>query len=296
MSSLNQHIRLSDGRKLSYDERGPSSGKALFYFHGSPSCRTESNLFVGAALLASLEVRLIAIDRPGFGSSDPQSGRRILDWPQDVLALADHLQIERFSILAYSLGGPYGLACAFAIPDRLDRVGIVSGAALFTDTERMAQVNPRTRSFLTLPREKPWAARIFLAIMLGWMPRLAPEKFIAAAASALPAPDQKTVLSDPEFRRGFLDMVRTAVQGGTGAAYRESLLAVTDWGFRLEDIRMPVHLWHGALDQNIPVEMAHHAARAIPACDASFYPEEGHLSLFKNHAAEILRRLTEAST
>lgn len=73
----------------------------------------------------------------------------------------------------------------------------------------------------------------------------------------------------------------------------ESLLAVTEWGFRLQDIHQPIHLWHGEMDQNIPVDMARHAASAIPQCEAKFYPNEGHLSLFKKYAAEIIGALVE---
>lgn len=58
---------------------------------------------------------MIAPDRPGMGTSADQNDRRILDWPADVLTLAEQLKIERFSILAYSLGGPYGMTCAYAI-------------------------------------------------------------------------------------------------------------------------------------------------------------------------------------
>ena len=87
-------------------------------------------------------------------------------------------------------------------------------------------------------------------------------------------------------------MVREAMRQGTRGAFHESLLTVTDCRFRLQDIHMPVSLWHGEADQNIPVEMARFAAAALPQCEAKFYPEEGHLSLFKKQAEEILRALT----
>jgi pimeloyl-ACP methyl ester carboxylesterase len=86
-------------------------------------------------------------------------------------------------------------------------------------------------------------------------------------------------------------MVREAMRQGTRGAFHESLLTVSDWGFRLQDINMPVLLWHGEKDQNIPAAMAHYAATTIQNCEAGFYPEEGHLSLFKKHAEEIMHRL-----
>jgi pimeloyl-ACP methyl ester carboxylesterase len=291
MSKLNQQLQLPDGRRLGYDERGPSNGKPLFYFHGSPSSRIESTLYVSEGSLQSLNVRLIAVDRPGMGLSDFQPNRRLLDWSQDVLALADHLKIERFAILAYSLGGPYGLACAHAIHDRLTKVGIVSGSAMFTAPELLKNINEGTRRFLNMPRENPLASRLFLGMVLGIMPRIAPNKFIAQANSFLPAPDREIVLPDTEFQMGFIRMVREAMRQGTRGAFHESLLTITDRGFRLQDIQMPILLWHGESDQNIPVEMAHYAATAIPKCEAEFYPNEGHLSLFKKNAEKIIHKL-----
>jgi pimeloyl-ACP methyl ester carboxylesterase len=291
VSKFNQQFQLPDGRKLCYDERGPADGKPLFYFHGSPSSRVESILYVSDELLQSLNVRLIVADRPGMGLSDFKPNRRILDFPRDILALADHLNIECFAILAYSLGGPYGLACAFAIPERLTRVGIVSGAAMFTEPELMKNINEGTRKFLTMPRESPFMSRLFLRLMLGVMPRLAPRQFVAGAASVLPASDREIVDSDSEFQQGFIRMVREATRQGTRGAFHESLLSVTERGFRLEDIQMPILLWHGEADQNIPVEMARYMESAIPNCEAKFYPNEGHLSLFKKNAEEMVYSL-----
>ena len=290
MSKLNQQFQLPDGRRLGYDERGSPNGKPLFYFHGSPSSRVESALFVSEEALQALNVRLIAVDRPGLGLSDFQPDRRFLDWPQDVLVLADHLGIERFAILAYSLGGPYGLASAYAIPERLTKVGIVSGAAMFTKPELVKNINAGTRRFLNLPRENPMASRLFLG-MLGVMARIAPNQFIAQANSLLPAPDREIVLLSPERQKGFIRLVREAMRQGTRGAFHESLLTISESGFHLQDIRMPVYLWHGEVDQNIPVKMARYAATSIPNCDAKFYPGEGHLSLFKKNAEEIIRKL-----
>ncbi len=291
MPKLDQQFQLPDGRRLGYDEYGPSDGKPLFYFHGSPSSRVESTLYINEELLLPLNVRLIAVDRPGMGLSDYQTNRRILDWSQDVIALANHLNMERFSILAYSLGGPYGLACAFSISERLHKVGIVSGAALFNESELMNNINEGTRQYLTMPRENPRLSRLFLWMMLGVMPRIAPNRFIAQANSLLPKPDRPIVAADPVFQQGFLRMLREALRQGTRGPFHESLLSVSDWGFRLQDIQIPVNLWHGEADQNIPVEMARFAASAIPKCEAKYYPNEGHLSLFKKNAKEIVYAL-----
>jgi pimeloyl-ACP methyl ester carboxylesterase len=74
-----------------------------------------------------LEVRLIAVDRPGYGMSDAKRGRTLLDWPDDVIELADALSLEKFAVMGVSGGGPYGLSCAFKIPERLTKTVIVGG-------------------------------------------------------------------------------------------------------------------------------------------------------------------------
>lgn len=293
MSSLDQQLSLPDGRKLGYAVRGPTSCKSLFYFHGSPSSRLESRLFLDEELLQSLNVRLIALDRPGMGFSDFQPNRRLLDWPQDVLALADHLDIKRLAVLGYSLGGPYILACAYAVPERLTKAGIVSGAGLFTIPELVQNVNEGTRRFLSLPREKPWLSRLFLGTMLGLMPRIAPGLFIKNALALLPEPDRQLIAADRQVQKQFAHMVREAMRQGTRGAHHDSLLTVTDPGFRLQDVATAVRLWHGEADQNIPVAMARYMAKALTNCQAEFFSDEGHISLFKKHAAEIVQSLTE---
>jgi pimeloyl-ACP methyl ester carboxylesterase len=291
MAGLNQRFQLPGGRRLGYNEYGVVGGKPVFYFHGSPSARIEFELFGDDAQMREIGAWLIAVDRPGMGLSDFQPDRRLLDWPQDVVALANHLEIDRFAVLAYSLGGPYGLASADAIPDRLTNVGIVSGAALFKDPTLMEGLNKGTRRYLTLPREHPTLARIFLWILAATV-RYAPRIAIANASALLPEADRK-VVAKPAIQKGFIAMVREAMRQGTHGAFIESLLTVTDWGFRPEDIHMPVRLWHGEEDQNIPVAMAHHLTTALPHCEASIFPAEGHLSLIKKQLGEIIQSLTE---
>ena len=122
-----QTIRLKDGRTLGYAEYGTPQGKPVFYFHGFPSSRIDWPLFDTDGMAERINARIIAADRPGYGLSDFKRGRKILDWPDDVIELADALHIERFSVLGISGGGPYALACACRIPARLTTAAIVCG-------------------------------------------------------------------------------------------------------------------------------------------------------------------------
>jgi pimeloyl-ACP methyl ester carboxylesterase len=119
------NLSLSDGRKLGFAEFGEMQGKPVFYFHGFPGSRLEARL--AEKISRDSHIRFIGIDRPGFGVSGFKPKRTLLDWPDDVIELADALGIDRFSTLGVSGGGPFAAACAHQIPDRLISVGIVCG-------------------------------------------------------------------------------------------------------------------------------------------------------------------------
>jgi len=290
MSTLNQQMRLADGRVLGYNEYGPSDGTPLFYFHGTPSSRVEFSLFGSEEMLQDLNVRVIAPDRPGMGLSDYQPNRRFLDWTKDVIALADHLKIERFAVLGYSGGGVYAVVCAHSIPERITKAGVVSGTAPFTHPGLTDTIPADNLRFFAFSYEKPWLSHLFLN-MMGVMSRLAPKQVIANALTTLPEPDRKLVESEPEFQKGFLAMIQEAVRKGPRGGQHDTRLMVTDWDFRPQDIQIPVYWWHGEEDRNAPIAMGRYMAESIPNAQAKFFVNEGHLSLFKKNSEAIFRTL-----
>src|SRR5215212_8514750 len=118
-------IQLHDGRTLGYIDYGSPDGNTLFYFHGHPGSQLEAGFLAKAA--SNQSVRLIGIDRPGLGLSTFKPGRSILDWPNDVVELANRLHINQFAVVGFCGGSLYALACAYTIPTHLTACGIVSG-------------------------------------------------------------------------------------------------------------------------------------------------------------------------
>ncbi|RHZ52341.1 hypothetical protein CDV55_103428 [Aspergillus turcosus] len=119
-------LPLPDGRKLGYAQYGSLTGRPIFYLHGLPGSRLEAAGF--DELGQELGARVIGVDRPGIGWSSPHPGRRLLDHPKDIDHLAKHLELDEYSVLGISAGGPYALACAAALPhERLKCVSIVCG-------------------------------------------------------------------------------------------------------------------------------------------------------------------------
>ncbi len=277
-------LRLDDGRLLGYTVYGDPEGQPVFYFHGFPGSRVEAHLADGVA--SRLGMRLIAIDRPGFGLSDFQPRRTLLEWPDDVVKLADALGINRFGAIGVSGGGPYAAACALRIPQRLNAVAIVCGLGPLQTpggTDRMIRYNDWT---FFLGRRLPWFAKIFFWRMARRV-RCNPEGMLRRISGALPDPD-RAVLAKCEVITVLKDNVIEAFRGGSRGAACELLLLTRPWGFSLADITVGVKLWHGEQDLSVPPSMGRFLARAIPDCRVVFYPNEGHFSLVINHMEEIL--------
>ncbi len=147
---LNQTLELSDGRKLGFAEFGDLNGKPFFHFHGHPGSRYEILLYGDKPTKLGLHV--IAVDRPGIGLSDFKPKRKLLDWPDDIVELADHLCIDKFVVEGISGGGPYAAACAYKIPQRLECCAIVAG---------MGPINMRKKEMMRSNRVGLFIARWF---------------------------------------------------------------------------------------------------------------------------------------
>jgi pimeloyl-ACP methyl ester carboxylesterase len=275
MTTTGTH-QLHDGRTLGYAEFGKPEGRALFYFHGHPGSRLEARFLAAEAEAAG--VRLIGVDRPGMGLSTFKSGRRLLDWPDDLIELADHLHIDRFSVVGFSGGGPYALACAYRIPVRLESCGIAAG---------VGRIN--------------W----FLAFLSQWMPYLIlpmsarlfntqekAEETLTRFTKSWVEPDRKSLLQPGIKELMAASLVEALRQGAKGAAHDGALLGQS-WGFRPEEIDFsPIYLWHGGLDNEVPIAQGRAVAEGLAHCIMMYYPEDGHISLIATHAHEIVSSLT----
>jgi pimeloyl-ACP methyl ester carboxylesterase len=281
MITSDRTVLLGDGRRLGYAEWGDPAGRPLLYFHGWPGARVEGRLADDAAMAGG--VRLIALDRPGMGLSDFQPRRGLVDWPDDVVEVAAALGLDRFAVLGISGGAPYAAACAWKLPERLTRAGIVSSLAPLDVPGVIAGMGRRNRwSFELMGRLAP--ARRALMGTVELSVRRHPERALERGVSA--AADRK-YLSRPEVRTILADSLSEAFRSGSRGPAWETGLYVRPWGFRVQDIRTPVYLSHGEADENAPVAMGRWLAAAIPDCAAVFHPGEGHLH-FVDRLPEIL--------
>jgi pimeloyl-ACP methyl ester carboxylesterase len=280
-SHTDRTIRLRDGRRLGYAEWGDPGGRPLFYFHGWPGARVEGRL--GGVAARARGVRLIALDRPGMGLSDYQPRRTLVDWPDDVVQLAAALGLDRFAVLGISGGGPYAAACAWKLSERLTGAGIVSGLAPVDAPGAFAGMGRQNQVMFRLVGRLAVLRRVLMATTAVSV-RRHPDRVLARGVAA--AVDKK-YLDRPVVRAVLVESLSEAFRSGSRGPAGEMGLYARPWGFRLEDIRAPVHLWHGEQDVNAPATMGRYMATVIPKCQARFYPGEGHLH-FVDRLPEIL--------
>jgi pimeloyl-ACP methyl ester carboxylesterase len=289
---LGTTVRRPDGRALGYAEFGAADGTPIVSVHGYGDSRLTRHPV--DSLTASLNVRLITLDRPGVGLSDYRPAHSLLDWADDVAILADHLDLGRFAVFGWSGGGPHALACAYRVPDRLAAVGVVAGFAPFDRPRATEGMRDDMRKFLPLLRRLPWLSHLATASLPRAYRRDPAAAFAQQFGKGLPDTDRRA-LEEPLIRANLLAGAVEAVrQGSRGLATDMQLFLARPWGFGLEEIRVPVHLWYGDADTLVPPQMGQYLAAKIQGSHLTLYPGEGHM-IFYRHWNEILATLAAAA-
>lgn len=271
-------VRVPDGRSIAVEEYGDPAGPIVLYFHGWPACRLE------AGLIPDLPVRLLALDRPGYGRSSPHPGRSLLDWANDVAYVTERLGIDRFHVVGLSGGGPYATACAHALPNRVLSLSLVSPVP---PPELVPHRAAGVGHLFRLGRHPRLAHRLFSVARPLLRRRIITPRTVVGSG----LPESDLAVLDPAmlaalglvWREGF----RRSIQG----ALSDAQVYARPWGFDVSEIKVPSSLWFGGRDSLIP-EAALAPFAAIPGIAWHRLPEDGHYSLALRHAGAILTELT----
>jgi pimeloyl-ACP methyl ester carboxylesterase len=278
-------VRLRDGRRLGYAERGAPDGHPVLDFHGNPGSRL--SFWGNDEVIGASGARLIAVDRPGIGLSDPQPGRRIVNWPADVAELADALGLDRFAVMGHSVGGAYAAACAEALPDRVAASGLVSPIIPLDSPQAVDELGKPGQWLLA--RDRPRLLRVSIRTLF-LLARLTPN-FSRRVFAAKSTPAEKAISSRPEVMRRALASARESTRQGAHGLVDDMRVAMRPWGFDPARIRVPVVIWQGDQDSSIRESWGEWWAEAVPGAELVRCPGEGHL-LIEERMGEILETLT----
>jgi pimeloyl-ACP methyl ester carboxylesterase len=284
-------IEASHGRALAFEEVGDPGGAPVFVIHGTPGCRLNGR-HPDLSRVRAAGLRLVTYDRPGYGRSTRQPGRRIVDCVGDVAAIADALEIERFAVSGGSGGGPHALAIAARLPERVTRVACVVGAAPYVaeDLDWFAGMDPVN------VKEFGWAVG-GEAILAPELRRLAQESLdrvdedpTALVADVELSETDRTVLTDPGVREVLRASTREMFAAGAWGWVDDDLAFIWPWGFDLQELRVPVEIRYGAADVLVPAAHGEWLGAHVPGAEVFVDEDAGHLSTPDQHL-EMLRTL-----
>ncbi|MEC3920272.1 alpha/beta fold hydrolase [Nocardia sp. CDC160] len=270
---------------------GDHTGYPVLAFHGSPGCHVEAVAFADAPAAAA-GLRLVAVDRPGMGMSELAPQRQVIEWTETVAAVADHFGFDEFAVLGASGGGPYAMACAHALPDRVSSCVLVSSLAPVTDAAAADSGEGKRAGGLMILRLFPFLARPVARRLSSIVKK---DRGVAAMIAQMSQADQDRIARDDQLRADITANIRTAfVPGSRGTAADMQRLFARPWGFDPADIVVPTVIWHGTRDANVPVGDGRRLAAMIPGAQMRLVEGAGHL-LFVDHAAAVLDTVRQRS-
>ena len=285
-----QTLLLPSGRRLGIAEQGDPRGVPILFFHGFMGSRLQCP--PDGTITSALGVRLIAVDRPGIGLSDPVKDRRLVNWANDIKMLAEALHLTRFAILGWSAGAPHALVCAALVPQQVVALGLASPmGGWFVGPGATQHISKESQGITTLVRFAPWTLRLVFKL-LQWRMAHAPERLVEGALAELPARDQAT-LADPVLRRWLIETASEPFRAGIGGVYEDTLVVARPWGFAPETIETPAWVWQGEADTSVLPALGEELAQELRHCSLIRLPGEGHFLVF-THWQTILQTLALA--
>jgi pimeloyl-ACP methyl ester carboxylesterase len=283
---LEGNIAVGDDRQIGFAEFGDPQGRAIFWLHGTPGARRQIPM-EARVYAENANIRLIGIDRPGIGSSTPHQYDTVFAFADDLRTIADTLGIDHMVLVGLSGGGPYTLACAAAMPERVVAAGVIGGVAPTMGSDAisggvMGNVGVRVAPLLQVAGAPLRLAASALIRLI--RPVASPAADLYGRVS--PEADRR-LLARPEIKAMFLDDLLNGSRKQMAAPFSDIVVFARDWGFRLDEVKVPIRWWHGDHDHIVPFEHGRHVVSRLPDAELYHLPGESHLAGL-GRAEEIL--------
>ena len=273
-------VLLPDGRTLGLTRYGNPAHRPVVFHHGFGSSGLE--LPDDAALLARLRLQILAPDRPGGGQSSVYRRLTFPSFADDVVAMLDALEIrEPVGVMGWSVGGVHALALAARHPARVAAGQLLSTCLPLGERAAYQHLSPLWKLLRWGQLAFPWLNRTtFLWLSRQWArhPDRTIDWFIRLMCS-----------EEARVTAGHRALLRDAAVAGFANHGRGVYDDAQAWcrppGFRTEDVRAPVRLWHGQADGvwapgNIP-----YLAARLGGAPVHLLPAQGHMLYLENWEA-----------
>ncbi|CAL4969032.1 unnamed protein product [Urochloa decumbens] len=280
-------IKLQDGRHLAYYESGVPREQAkykIIFMHGFDSCRYDV-IRVSPELAQELGIYLLSFDRPGYGESDPHPGRTVKSRALDIEQLADAMELgPKFYLTGFSMGGNVMWSCLKYIPHRLAGVAILGPVANYWWSGYPANVS--TEAWNVQVAQDKWAVGV--AHHAPWLTywwntqKFFPGSSVISFNPAIMSREDMGLIQAKFGYRTYAHQVRQ--QGEYESLHRDMIVGFGKWSWSPLELEDPfpngegkVHLWHGAEDLIVPVELSRYISQRLPWVRYHELPTAGHL-------------------
>ena len=282
-------LRTPDGRTLDLYLAGPSDAEVLVFHTGTPTASIPFDPLVRA--LADRGLRYVAASRPGYGSSTRQAGRSVADVADDVRTILDHLGAERAWVAGWSGGGPHALACAALLPDRVRAVATIGSVAPFSaeDFDWLAGMGAENIEEFGAALDGPERLSAFMEASLPALRSMTGQDVATGLGDLIDDVDRAALTG--AFAEWNAAIFRESVRESIWGWFDDDMAMVKPWGFDLDSIKAPVHVWQGGHDRMVPFAHGAWLATHIPTAVPHLLEAHGHLSLWVDSIGDILDEL-----
>jgi pimeloyl-ACP methyl ester carboxylesterase len=272
--TVSDHVlRVEGGRRAGYRLSGADALPALLYLHGTPSSRAELGDYE-PGLLYDRGVRAVAVDRPGYGATDPLDDLGLLARTRDAVAVAEHLGMARFAVQGTSGGGPYALACAVLMPDRVGAVILTSAGGRIGEEGGLDGMPEDIAEGWRQEWRDPEGARDRLAAAVAEL-RADPLASLRRLTSTWPADERDWLERSSEALAA--DTAEAARQGEIGW-WLDGQAIGQPWPFDVAEIQAPIHVFHGDRDSLAPLLVLRRSLARAVRVEEHIYPGGNHFS------------------
>lgn len=278
-------LTVPDGRTLAWRSWGEEDASVVLRLQGTPGSRLARH--PNPALWRELGVRMLMVDRPGFGGSTRLPGRGLRVMTDSLVRVLDAHELNRVPVVGVSGGGPHALALAACHPDRVGAVTVVAGACPLIPEERARLVGVNVAGLMAA--DQGWEAlHTYLA---GIRERILADAGTRGVLADAPPEDRK-IMADPAWQRIDRANTREALRQGAEGWADEVLAIVREWDFEPADIQARVTWWHAADDANAPLSATERVLAQIPQSELHVWHNQGHLASI-THEGSVLRELLD---
>src|SRR5262245_17468750 len=230
-------LMCADGRRVAWSEWGDTRGPAVVLFHRTPGSRL---LDPDAAATADAGVRLITVDRPGYGGTDPMPDPTRAAVASDVGAVVDRIGVDEIAVVGWSGGGHFAVEAGALLGARVRSLSLVCTPA---PDDEIPWVSDAFRPLVESVPSDPAGALASITEACA---------FYAADPEALvtsdPGEADAEVRSRPVVTEAMAVMMREGARQGAIGMASDVVAGSRGDALPLDGLRAPVSLWYGDAD------------------------------------------------